>query len=271
VAHPRTCPVRVALLGLAVIGTGACNRTAPTAAKAPDPAVITSGVAGVLQDEAGQPLGRAKVLACMSTVCFSGRTSADGRFSFPIDSPAAVVIKTEEDLSPNSRRAAAMMPVRLTEPRLVDVGAVHVPTLPEGRSIGPARSDPQTLEVGDGLELTLRRSALTAPLGEVLDDVAARRLPATLVPRYPALAGEDVVAVYALHPFTTKSGAPIAVRVPSSLPTGTRVRFRTISEIDGSFSEPVTGRATGTFVATDSSAGITRLTYLVISREGPAQ
>ena len=47
---------------------------------------------------------------------------------------------------------------------------------------------------------------------------------------------------------------------------GTRVKFRTINEIDGTFSAAVTGRATGTHVVTDPGHGIGRLTYLVISR-----
>ena len=52
----------------------------------------------------------------------------------------------------------------------------------------------------------------------------------------------------------------------STLPAGTPVKFRTIDEIDGSFSAAVPGRATGTHVTTDPGTGIGRLTYLVISR-----
>jgi hypothetical protein len=44
------------------------------------------------------------------------------------------------------------------------------------------------------------------------------------------------------------------------------VRFRTISEIDGHLSEPVPGQADGSAVETDPSAGISELTWLVISR-----
>lgn len=41
---------------------------------------------------------------------------------------------------------------------------------------------------------------------------------------------------------------------------------RTISEIEGHLSDPTPGRATGTVVKTDPSAGITELTWLVIAR-----
>jgi hypothetical protein len=62
------------------------------------------------------------------------------------------------------------------------------------------------------------------------------------------------------------SSSPIAVRAPSDLPAGTAVRFRSISEIDGHLSEPALGLANGTAVETEPGAGITELTWLVISR-----
>src|SRR5688572_28215450 len=96
-----------------------------------------SGVTGVLKDEAGRPLARAKVLACMTKVCLVGETGADGRFSFSIDPPVDIVIKTEPDLAASPRRGAAMMPIRLAERRVNDVGAVYVPNLPAGRPFGP--------------------------------------------------------------------------------------------------------------------------------------
>jgi hypothetical protein len=226
-----------------------------------------SGVTGVLKNEAGRPLAHAKVLACMTKVCLIGETGTDGRFSFAIDSPADVVIKTEEDLASSPRRGAAMMPVRLVDRRLVDVGAVLVPNLlplSKVRSFAPGGPDPQTVELGDGLRLTLSRKALTPRAGDAILDLAARRLPGP----YPALGPERIIAVYALHPFAAKSAAPIAVRVLSSLPAGTPVRFRTINEIDGTFSAPVAGQAGGRYLTTDAGAGITELTYLIISRAG---
>ena len=261
-------------LALVLLGITACGGESPQAVRpdAPGNAVASSGtagewrLAGVLKDEAGRSLGNARILACMSRVCLFGQSGADGRFSFTIDSPADLVVKTEPDLSAVPRRAPAMVPVPLAAGRQVDVGAVHVSNLPDGQRLGPPSADPQTLQAGDGLELTLRRAALEPALGEVLFDVAARRLPAANVPRYAALGGEEVLAVYAMHPFAARSTMPIAVKAPSNLPAGTRVKFRTINEIDGTFSEPVSGLASGEFVATDKAAGITELTHLVISR-----
>jgi hypothetical protein len=225
-----------------------------------------SGVTGVLMNEAGRPLARAKVLACMTRVCLIGETGADGRFSFSIDPPVDVVIKTEPDLAASPRRGAAMMPVRLAERRVIDVGPVYVPNLPAGRPFGPGTDDPQTVQAGDGLQLTLSRKALKPRPGDVILELAARRLPAARVPKYAALGGEEVIAVYALHPFAAASATPIAVRATSSLPDGTRVNFRTINEIDGTFSAPVPGHAARGYLATDPGAGITELTWLVISR-----
>lgn len=228
-----------------------------------------SGLTGVLRNEAGRPLARVKVLACMTKVCLIGETGADGRFSFSIDPPVDVVIKTEPDPAASPRRGAAMMPVRLAERRHVDVGSVYVPNLPAGKPFGPGARDPQTVQAGDGLQLTLSRTALKARPGDVIVEIAARRLPAARVPEYPALGGEAVIAVYALHPFAATSATPMAVRVASTLPDGSPVNFRTINEIDGTFSTPVPGRASGGFLATDPGAGIIELTWLVIS--GPAR
>lgn len=224
------------------------------------------GLAGTLVDEAGAPLPFEMVLACMSTVCLFGGSEADGRFVFPIEPPAEVALKTLADLSTTPRRAATLCPVRIVDDALVKVGALHVPSLPPGVPIEPASADPQTLLAGDGLELTLRRADLAPRLGDELVDVAARRVPPEQVCPQLALAGEEIVAVYALHPSAAVSASPIAVRAPSDLPAGTVVEFRTISEIDGHFSEPAPGRATGTAVETDPAAGITELTWLVISR-----
>lgn len=228
----------------------------------------TSGVTGVLKDEAGRPLARAKVLACMRKVCLVGETSARGRFTFQIDTPADVVIKTEPDLDSQPRRGVAMRPVQLTGPRVVDVGSVYVPTLPAAQIFGGAGAPPDTwpLEVGDGLTLTVSRRLLRPAAGFAIVDVAARRIPLARVPRYPALGKERVIAVYALHPFAATSVLPIAVRLPSRLAAGTRVKFRTIDEIDGTFSDPVAGASTGRYLVTDPATGINRLTYLVISR-----
>jgi hypothetical protein len=233
------------------------------AAQAP---AIESGVAGVLKDEAGRPLARAKVLACMTKVCLVGETGRDGRFSFSIDPPADIVIKTEPDVAALPRRGAAMRPVALADRRMIDIGAVYVPSLPAGRPFGPGIEEPLTVAAGDGLQLTLSRKALKPRPGDVIMEIAARRLPAARVPKYPALGAEEVIAVYAVHPFAATSAAPIAVRAPGALPDGTPITFRTIDEIDGTFSAPVPGRASGGYLVTEPGAGILELTYIVISR-----
>ena len=226
-----------------------------------------SGLAGTLKDDADQPMGNGVVLACMATVCLFGETEPDGSFFFPIDPTAEVALKTIEDLTTTPRRGAALCPVRIVDTALVDVGALHVPSLPDGALLGPAAQDPQTLIAGDGLELTLRRADLTAHIGDTLVDVAARRVPPPQACPFLAPAGEQLLAVYALHPFAAVSASPMAVRAPSDLPAGTPVRFRTVSELDGAFSEPIPGEADGALVATAPGAGITELTWLVISRE----
>lgn len=252
---------------LLAVGCGGGGGSNPVPAPDAEPAPRTPGLAGVLADEAGQPLGNTQVLACMATVCLFGQSEADGRFVFEIEPPAAIALKTQENLSRRPRRAAALYPVRLDDDTpFVDVGTLHVPDLPDGTRFEAASMDPQTLAAGDGLELTLRRADLTPRLGDILIDLAARRIPAAQVLPFPALGNEEIVAVYALHPFGARSASPISVRAPSSLPAGTPVFFRTIDEIDGHLSEPVPGHADGTVVATDPSVGITELSWLVISR-----
>lgn len=223
------------------------------------------GLAGLLVDASEQPLASVAVLACMTTTCLYGSSEADGRFVFEIEPPASVALKTHEELSKMPRWGAALKPVRIVDGARVDAGALYVPELPEGTPLGPEDTDPQALTAGDGLELTLRRADLTPALGEFLFDIAARRIPVEYIPAYADL-DEEVIAVYALHPFAAQSASPIAIRAPCDLPDGTPVSFRTVSEIDGSLSVPAPGHANGSVVATDPGTGITRLTYLVISR-----
>jgi hypothetical protein len=249
-----------------VVDSGVADGRAPDSGGGNDDAGMEPGLAGTLADEAGAPIVFEMVLACMATTCLFGESEADGRFEFPIEPPAEVALKTPPDLSTTPRRAAALCPVRIVDGARVTVGTLHVPSLPQGVAIGPAGADPQTLAAGDGLELTLRRADLTPRIGDVLVDVAARLVPPARVCPQLDLGGEEILAVYALHPFAAVSVSPIAVRAPSDLPSGTEVKFRTISEIDGHLSEPAPGRATGTAVETDPATGITELTWLVISR-----
>jgi hypothetical protein len=223
-------------------------------------------ITGVLIDPAGQPLAGVAVLACQASSCANGETDPDGRFHFVVEPPADVALKTHPNLAGTPRLAAALEPVDILDDTLIDLGTVYVPGLPSGAVIGPATDDPQTLAVGDGLELTFNGADLTPALGEFLYDIAARRLPEEHVPAYAELSDEQIVAVYALHPFAASSASPIAVRAPADLPDGTLVWFRTVGELDGNCSEPVLGEAQGGYVTTAPGAGITRLTYLVISR-----
>ena len=260
----------------ALTGSAACNQRQDT--KSRESAVSESrrttssgpGLAGKLRDDLSQPLARKQVLACMSTICLFGETDSAGDFFFPIEHPAEVALKTPEDLSVFPRRGAALLPVRIAGTSPINVGDVYVPLLPDGVPIGPASKDPQTVAVGDGLELTLRRANLTPRAGDTLVDAAARLIPVEQRSSLAALVQEPVVAVYALHPFGAHSRSPIAVRAALNLPSGTRVNFRTIDEIDGHFSVPVPGVANGQTVETLPSVGIVELTWLVISTPSPS-
>jgi hypothetical protein len=249
-------------------GGGRADAGSVPDASAPDSGGVLPdgpGLAGVLKDGDGEILANQQVLACMSTVCLYGTSGADGSFAFPIEPPAAVALKTTEELSTEPRRGAALCPVSIDSAEPVQVGDLHCPTLPAGAPFGPPSDDPQVLAPGDGLELTLRRADLTPRVGDTLVDAAARRVPAEQVCSRLVVPGEEIAAVYALHPFGAVSASPIAVRVPSDLPAGTAVSFRTISEIDGALSEPVAGHTDGAFAATDPEAGIVELTWIVVS------
>jgi hypothetical protein len=224
------------------------------------------GIVGVLVDANEQPIGDEDVLGCLATTCYFGKTAADGSFAFIIEPPAEVALKTHPDPARTPRWAAALEPILLDDDELVDAGTVYVPELPAGAVLDTETDAPQTLAVGDELELTVRQGDLQPPPGVFLYDLAARRIPAAHVPPYPELGDRDVVAVYALHPFETTSTSPMGVRAPLDLPEGTAVTLWTIDHLDGTFSEPVPGHVSGGAVVTDPGLGISRLTHLVISR-----
>lgn len=207
--------------------------------------------------------GVTAIMACTERFCLNGETDPSGAFSFLLDPPAHVAIKTHEDLEAEPRRAAALRPCVLVDTPL-DVGEVYVPTLPAGVRLGPSLTQVQALDAGDGLTLTLRRGDLRAAFGDTLLDVAARRLPDDRTAPY-AVPGEALLAVYALHPFAATSESPVGLRVASELPAGTPVWFRTLSEIDGALSAPVAGRADGSALVTEEGLGITQLTWLVVT------
>jgi hypothetical protein len=257
-ADPSTDPTTTAADSSADASEGATTTVAPTG---------PSGIDGLLVDPAGLPLGNFQVLGCLADTCFFGESEANGTFSFDIDPPAEVALKTHSVITMTPRWGAALEPIHIVDDTRIDAGTLHIPELPDGALLAPESEDPQTLAVGDGLELTVRRADLTPAPGVFLNDLAARRIPDEHVPPYPDLGGETVVAVFVLHPFETSSDSPIAVRVPSELPAGTEVSVRTIFHLDGTFSDPVTGHADGAFITTDPGEGIALLTYLVISRE----
>lgn len=227
-------------------------------------------VAGRLLDEAGAPLVGEVVLGCMATICLTTETGIDGGFAFAgYDFPRGVelAIKTVPAPFATPRRAAALYPYQMDRcPVGLAVGALRVPHLPAfGAAVDRAAVE-QTVEAGDGLALTVRVGEMTPPLGYTLDELAARRVPVEWLPPIAALGDEVVEAVYALHPLGAKSAAPIGVRLPSALPAGTRVWFRSLSELDGTCSPRVPGTADGAAVATDPGEGLTALTWLVVSR-----
>ena len=231
----------------------------------PDPVVT-----GVLEDEAGGALAHTDVQACSEKVCLYSETDAGGRFRFELPRRAApFVLKTLEDPSARPPRAAALAPILVAGSPSLEMGSVLVAHLPVGRPVRPGSGARLDVEAGDGLRLTLVPRDLAPPPGRTLTTIAARRIPLDRGPRYELPHGETVMAVYALHPFGTISRSPIAVQAPAGLPAGTRVVFRTMREIDGTFSPPVPGAVAGAHVATHASRGITELTHLVITTLAP--
>ena len=223
------------------------------------------GLRGRLIDADGQPLVGVEVLACQATTCFYGDTDDEGRFSFEIEPPADIALKTHANLASVPRRGAALVPVDIVDDELVDVGDVYVPALPDGVVLGEPTEQLETYVVGDGLELSLRSADLMPNLGEFLYDLAAVRMPDEHVPTYAELGGEQVIAVYALHPFAATCGTPVGVRVPVDLPDGTQVELRTLSHLDGNVEEVVAAVVEDGYAVTAPDAGIMWLTHLIVS------
>jgi hypothetical protein len=241
--------------------TGSTDTDTDTDTEPTDPGAPS--VTGILVDPSGAPVPYGNVLCCTLATCFVSETEADGSFHFPLEPGSEVALKTHFDLYVVPRWGAALEPAVIGDAQ-VDLGTVHIPDLPAGAPVGDASQDPQTLAAGDGLELTLNRADLTPELGVFIYDVAARQLPEAWIPPYPGLE-EPVLAVYALHPFATESASPIGVSVPSDLPDGSVVHFRSISHLDGSLSAPAVGHVDGGRAATDPGEGIPLLTHVVVS------
>ncbi|MEZ4238896.1 MAG: hypothetical protein R3F59_22650 [Myxococcota bacterium] len=255
----------------------ACSGSDPTKGTADTSATTTAGsdtatgdtttvdpgepsVAGVLVDPAGQPLGLTDVLCCTAATCFTAETDTDGAFAFPLAPGDEIAVKTHPDLYVQPRWTSALVPGVVGDGQL-EVGEVYVPDLPAGVALEDGL---QTLEPGDGLELTLTKADLTPELGTFLYDVAARRLPEERIPPYPGL-GEAVVGVWALHPFATESASPVAVAVPVDLPDGAEVHVRAVSHLDGTLSAPAVAHVADGVARTDAGQGVTLLTHLVVS------
>jgi hypothetical protein len=250
---------------IAVIAVAAASLAAGSS-----PAAQTGGdgviVTGALRSEDGHALPYAEVQACSARQCLYGESDADGRFRFTLPAkPGAFVIKTPEDVAAQPPRGAALAPVRRTPAPTLDVGTVHVPQLGDLRPL-PHAAAASRVEAGDGLELTIVRDDLAPAPGKSIAALSARRLSPSRIPAYELPRGETVVAVYVLHPFGATSRSVMAVRARAALAAGTPVWFRTIHEIDGTFADPVPGRATGTHVATEPGRGISELTHIVVTR-----
>lgn len=264
-------------LALAACISAACGDTsgAGSDADAVDSAVGASdgslqlppgpGIAGFLRLADGEPLANEQVLACMETTCLFGDTNAKGFFFFEIEPSADVALKTIPAPFATPRLGAAMCPIDIRDDTLAYVEGLYVPIMPQGVNFGPAANDPQTLAVGDDLVLTLNRGDLTPRLGDTLLDAAAVTVPEEQRCSQLVIPGEEIIGVYAMHPFGAISSSPIGISVASNLPEGTPVYFRSIDEIQGDLAEPALGHADGQHLTSDPGQGIRELSWLVIS------
>lgn len=227
-------------------------------------------ISGVLKSESGKTLSQTTVMGCMTTSCLFAQSDAQGAFTFMADPQAKIVVKTLEDLKGEPKLGATMRPLQVDGAAdKIELGTVYVPELPPESFIDSNPSELQTMAAGDGLELTFRSGDIEPHLGDVFSSISARRVRAEQIPAFPELTAQQIVAVYALHPFAARSHSPIAVRAAldsSNLPADAALEFRTVSELDGSLSEPVRGLARAGFATTELGAGISKLSWLVISR-----
>lgn len=223
------------------------------------------GFGGRVVDSNGQPLPDEEVLACTLTSCLVSETNAAGQFFVGLDEvPELRSVKTHEHNDTVPRRAAALVPVECLDADAVWVGDIVAPSLSDGAPWGPVSEDPQTLDAGDGLVVTVNRDDVHLPFGSSFDNVAAGRLPDPFLPAYPGL-NETVIAVYALHPFDASVDSPVGFSAPSDLPPGSVVHFRSVGALGEGLSAPALGTADGTRVSTNPGEGLFELTHVVIS------
>lgn len=246
-------------------GSGGASPTAGTPAS-PSTGGTTAGAgfSGILLGPDG-PLGDRDILLCNLIGCSVHESEPDGTFFAPSQAGWTGALKTHGEPDGEPSLAALLLPVQVLDEREVQLDALYVPELAAGVSFDSPSADPQTLDAGDGLVLTLNRGDLSAAPGTWLVDLAAARLPDDHIRPYPELGSETVVAVFALHPFGATSTTPIQVRAPVDLPAGTEVCFRSISDVDGRFSDPVPGSSDGSFATTAPGQGVDRLSWLVIT------
>jgi hypothetical protein len=278
-----------AALGLVLVGcstgSGGGDGGAPDLAVAdltprPDLRVIrdlwmpSAEVHGAVKDEAGNPLAGVYVLACSATYCPYVKSAADGSFSFAHLLLEYRIIKVAEDTTQSPRWGESVAPVHLTtDGAMVDAGTLYIPSMPAGANLAGPPDALQTLTISDdGLVIALRSQDLQFPLGSQTSNIAARRVPSAHFPSTidsAALGGEQLIAAWALLPFGTKSAQPIPVTLPLALPAGSAVHLRTVDDLDGRLSAPVSAHAGpdgGATVATDAGQGITELSWILVSQ-----
>lgn len=246
--------------------TSACNHPSTAIPDEPSPKKTPAPLVGRLVDAADRPISGAVVLACSAGYCQDTTTRSDGRFRFQLKRPVTIALKAEGVLAGPGRRGAALRPAVGAGAGPIDVGDLVAPDLPPPVRLPTPGEAPREVELGDGLTLGLDRDALRPPVHTFLYEGAARRLPPGRGAGFTDAVEERVDSIYAVEPFGTTSATPIAVRVPSTLPDGTRVHFRTFSAVDGSLSAAATGAVEGGVARTDPGVGIGELSYLVVSR-----
>ena len=239
--------------------------SAREAAADPDP--DGPGLHGTVVDESGKPLGDHSVTLCSASVCQFTTSGPTGRFVFPVPATGTqFLLKTQEDFASMPARGSAILPVHLSGEERLDLGELFVPALPTIVPLGPTADDPQTLQVGDGLELTLRRADLLGPLGGRDDIVAARALPLERATALAKLGVPEPIGAFALSPHGMTSSSKMRVRLPTTLAAGTQVKLYTIGDLDGALSAPIVAVSDGSKLATAAGEGITELTWLILSK-----
>jgi hypothetical protein len=222
------------------------------------------GFVGRLVDEDGAPRAGEQVLACTMVFCLTVDSDLDGGFFVPLtDVPESLSVKTHEYWDEGI--APGLLPLFVPDDVTIDVGEIVCPRVEPGEPWGPVADDPQTFDAGDGLELTMRRADVALPFGTSFDAVGAGELPLDRVPSYDGLEAEQVLAVYALHPFGATSASPVGVSAPVDLPAGTPVYFRSIGILGEGLSAPAVGASDGSRATTGEGQGLTELTYVVVS------